>query len=764
VQKGSAENSFNFHSNKTLSTMADEQHPAPAPDAPWLVLQKKIFARYVTQQLRKGGIKDPVKDVINDFKDGVLLIQLVEVMSGKSFGQKLKPATARIQQIDNLNKALTFVRDQGIKTKASAEDIADGKEIFVLGLVFAVIIKYMKLDEEDSGSSDVKEALLLWLKNKTAGYRDVSIDNFTKSFQDGLAFNALIHKMRPKLIPYDSLDKANKIHNLKLALDTAAKFCNVEKYLEPEDIANLDEIGMIVYLYDWYYGVSLLQKQDVAARRIGKLADMTKLHDQMKADYKAGSEALAMWIDEKIKYTSDRTIDNTMSGIRKRLQAFYDYKNNERGPQIVKNLDLAALFDNLALRLKNNKRPPFQTQFPPETLDHKFVALDESEAAYSKHLHTELERQVRLDNLGKRFKKDSDSLAAYIQEKLAYANKAESIDSIESANFYLEEHAIQAKEIELTKSTRLVHLNNVLTELGNEKYEFLGELKNSYNSQTQSFASLEAAATKKQQTLQAELEKQKKINDDLCKEFAQAVKAFTDYLSDKKTKVGDKNAELHTLLDLVNKLIKDTSEPDKLLAAIQSAAAKVDARQITINPYTNVTAEDTKAQNYQFTLLLNKKKEVLEAEIESSKRAGLTEEQMKEIEDNFNYFDRNPKNGTLDRRELRSCLQSLGDDATPQAAVEILAQYGQPADGKLSKENFTKFMIVKLGDTNTKEEIIQGFKYLSLDKDTILAEQLEVVVNDLTFKDHHVAYLKKEMKSSGNSYDFLTWTEEVFAR
>jgi len=24
---------------------------------------------------------------------------------------------------------------------------------------------------------------------------------------------------------------------------------------------------MVVYLYDWYYGVSLLQKQDVAARR-----------------------------------------------------------------------------------------------------------------------------------------------------------------------------------------------------------------------------------------------------------------------------------------------------------------------------------------------------------------------------------------------------------------------------------------------------------------------------------------------------------------
>jgi hypothetical protein len=48
---------------------------------------------------------------------------------------------------------------------------------------------------------------------------------------------------------------------LTLALDVAAKYCNVEKYLEPSDIAKLDEVSMIVYLSDWYYGVALLQKQ-----------------------------------------------------------------------------------------------------------------------------------------------------------------------------------------------------------------------------------------------------------------------------------------------------------------------------------------------------------------------------------------------------------------------------------------------------------------------------------------------------------------------
>lgn len=89
---------------------------------------------------------------------------------------------------------------------------------------FIFINRFVKIGDDDEEQLNFKDALLMWVKNKVAGYNNVSIDSFKKSFSDGMALCALIHKHRPKLINFDSLNKDEPLKNLKIAMTAAEKF------------------------------------------------------------------------------------------------------------------------------------------------------------------------------------------------------------------------------------------------------------------------------------------------------------------------------------------------------------------------------------------------------------------------------------------------------------------------------------------------------------------------------------------------------------
>ena len=58
---------------------------------------------------------------------------------------------------------------------------------------------------------------------KTKGYPNVQVKNFTKSWKDGLALNAIIHRHRPDLVDFNSLATDGSVASNTANLENAFK-------------------------------------------------------------------------------------------------------------------------------------------------------------------------------------------------------------------------------------------------------------------------------------------------------------------------------------------------------------------------------------------------------------------------------------------------------------------------------------------------------------------------------------------------------------
>ncbi|XP_067106908.1 cytospin-A isoform X1 [Osmerus mordax] len=75
------------------------------------------------------------------------------------------------------------------------------------------------LAREYGGSK--RNALLKWCQKKTEGYQNIDITNFSSSWNDGLAFCAVLHTYLPAHIPYQELSSQDKKRNFTLAFQAA---------------------------------------------------------------------------------------------------------------------------------------------------------------------------------------------------------------------------------------------------------------------------------------------------------------------------------------------------------------------------------------------------------------------------------------------------------------------------------------------------------------------------------------------------------------
>lgn len=119
--------------------------------------------------------------------------------------------------------------------------------------------------DSQSVTRSAKEALLLWCQIKTADYANVNVKNFTTSWRDGLAFNALIHKHRPDLVNYSQLAKNNPVYNLNNAFNTAENKLGIKSLLDVDDVNRdmPDDKAIMTYVATLYHYFSKMKDDQV---------------------------------------------------------------------------------------------------------------------------------------------------------------------------------------------------------------------------------------------------------------------------------------------------------------------------------------------------------------------------------------------------------------------------------------------------------------------------------------------------------------------
>ena len=92
-----------------------------------------------------------------------------------------------------------------------------------------------------------------------------------------------------------------------------------------------------------------------------------------------------------------------------------------------------------------------------------------------------------------------------------------------------------------------------------------------------------------------------------------------------------------------------------------------------------------------------------------AKKPGLSEEQIEEIREAFNLFDTD-HSGSIDYRELKAAMRALGFEVKKEELRKMITDIDADGSGNIEFPEFLEMMTGKMGEKDTKEEILKVFK------------------------------------------------------
>jgi centrin-1 len=133
-------------------------------------------------------------------------------------------------------------------------------------------------------------------------------------------------------------------------------------------------------------------------------------------------------------------------------------------------------------------------------------------------------------------------------------------------------------------------------------------------------------------------------------------------------------------------------------------------------------------------------------------RPGLTEDEIEEIKEAFDLFDTDGS-GTIDPRELKAAMQSLGFEAKNATIYQMVSDLDKDGSGAIDFDEFLDMMTARMSDKDTKEDIGKVFRLFDDDKTGYISiKNLRRVAKELgeTMTDEELMEMIERADSDGD--------------
>ncbi|KAF5925525.1 hypothetical protein HPG69_001972 [Diceros bicornis minor] len=379
-------------------------------------MQEKTFTNWINNVFQHGRVGIKIQNLYTELADGTHLLRLLELISGEALPPPSR-GRLRVHFLENSSRALAFLKAKVPIPLIGPENIVDGDQTLILGLIWVIILRFqishISLDREEFGASaallSAKEALLVWCQRKTACYANVSITDFSRSWSNGLGFSALIHAHRPDLLDYGSLRPDRPLYNLDFAFHVAEQELGIAQLLDPEDVAALqpDERSIMTYVSLYYYHFSRLHQGQTVQRRLAKILLQLQETEELQTQYEQLVADLLRWIAEKQVQLEARDFPDSLPAMRQLLVDFASFRIQEKPPRLQQRGATEALLFRLQTALRAQNRRPFLPQegLGPVELCQRWAGLEQAEASRSQALQQRLLQLERLETLARRFQR-----------------------------------------------------------------------------------------------------------------------------------------------------------------------------------------------------------------------------------------------------------------------------------------------------------------------------------------------------------------------